>query len=50
MTQLSLYSSSPSIDAVGSSSFCFHTNIIDSSSPDAKYCPFGDHLTTFTAF
>lgn len=29
--------------------FNFHKNMIDSSSPDAKYSPDGDHRTTFTA-
>lgn len=53
MTHVSLYCSSPSKFCTGIDSFsvfCFQINIIDSSSPEARSCPFGAHRTTFTAF
>lgn len=51
MTHVSLYSSSVWSNTCGGSlSVFFHMKIIDSSSPDARNFPFGDHLTTLTAF
>lgn len=51
MTQDSLYCSSICSKAgAGSLSVFFQINMIDSSSPEAKYWPLGDHRTTLTAF